>query len=151
DKALVELPGPMRPAVTLLIDVPLPRTATRKVKRTEVRRLVERVTAPELRGDGTEGAATGPRHDGAARLVRAAIATISRRTPSEVAPGLTLRGDLGFDSLMLLELLVALENQVSDAIDAERLNAAETVADVEALLTVTSAARRLGRTTPIEE
>jgi long-chain acyl-CoA synthetase len=150
DKALVELPNALRPAVTLLIDVPLPRTATRKVKRTEVKRLVERVTAPELRAEQAEGAAS-PRRDGAGRLVRAAVATIARKSPSEISSGMTLRGDLGFDSLMLLELLVALENQVSDAIDAERLNAAETVADVEALLAETGAARRLSRTSPVEE
>jgi long-chain acyl-CoA synthetase len=151
DKALVELPNALRPAVTLLIDVPLPRTATRKVKRTEVRRLVERVTAPELREGADAGAASGPKRDGAARLVRAAVATIARRAPSEISPSMTLRGDLGFDSLMLLELLVALENQVSDAVDAERLNVAETVADVESLLQVTGAARRLSRALPVEE
>jgi long-chain acyl-CoA synthetase len=150
DKALVDLPNALRPAVTLLIDVPLPRTATRKVKRTEVRRLVERVTAPELRAEQADGGAS-PRRDGAARLVRAAVATIARKSASEISPGMTLRGDLGFDSLMLLELLVALENQVSDAVDAERLNAAETVADVEALLQETGAARRLSRTLPTEE
>jgi long-chain acyl-CoA synthetase len=152
DKALAELANAMRPAVTLLIDVPLPRTATRKVKRTEVRRLVERVTAPEIRGEGGDAAAaSGPKRDGAARLVRAAIATIARKSPSEISPSMTLRGDLGFDSLMLLELLVALENQVSDAVDAERLNAAETVADVESLLQITGAARRLARTAPVLE
>ncbi|HVW30215.1 MAG TPA: AMP-binding protein [Polyangiaceae bacterium] len=152
DKALAELPNAMRPAVTLLIDVPLPRTATRKVKRTEVRRLVERVTAPEIRTESGDLATSSPgKRDGAARLVRAAVATIARRSPSEISPSMTLRGDLGFDSLMLLELLVALENQVSDAVDAERLNAAETVADVEALLQITGAARRLSRTAPVLE
>jgi len=151
DKALVELPNTLRPAVTLLIDVPLPRTATRKVKRTEVRRLVERVTAAELRTEGEAAASAGPKRDGAARLVRAAVATIGRKAPSEITSSMTLRGDLGFDSLMLLELLVALENQVSDAVDAERLNAAETVADVESLMQVTGAARRLARTLPQEE
>ena len=147
DKALAELPSGMRPAVTLLIDVPLPRTATKKVKRPEVRRLVERVTAPVV----SEAVAGESRPDGAARLVRAAIAAIGRRSPAEVSPTMTLRGDLGLDSLMLLELLVALEGQVEDAVDAERLNLCETVADVEALIHDTSAARRLARATPVIE
>ena len=151
DKALSGLPNGMRPAVTLFIDVPLPRTATRKVKRAEVRRLVERVTAPAREPVATEGAgSTDSRRDGAARLVRSAIAVIARKTPAEVLPAMTLRGDLGFDSLMLLELLVALENQVQGAVDAERLNAAESVGDVEALLQDTGAARRLARTAVVE-
>jgi long-chain acyl-CoA synthetase len=147
DKALANLPNGMRPAVTLLIDVPLPRTATKKVKRPEVRRLVERVTAPVA----SEAPAGESRPDGAARLVRAAIAAIGRRSPADVAPQMTLRGDLGLDSLMLLELLVALEGQVEDAVDADRLNACETVGDVEALICDTSAARRLARITPVIE
>ncbi len=151
DKALADLPNGMRPAVALLIDVPLPRTATRKVKRPEVRRLVERVMTPAPRDEVTKESATDARPGGAARMVRSAIAVIGRKTPAEILPGMTLRGDLGFDSLMLLELLVALENQVHDAVDADRLNAAETVADVEALLRDTGAARRLSRTTATVE
>ncbi len=146
DRALAKLPNVMRPAVTLLIDVPLPRTATRKVKRPEVRRLVERVTQ-------TAGYDQGPgeaRLDGAARMVRAAVATMARRSPGEIAPAMTLRGDLGFDSLMLLELLVALESQVDDPVDAERLNACETVGDVERLVQDTNAGRRIARKPVIE-
>jgi long-chain acyl-CoA synthetase len=146
DKALSQLPNGMRPAVTLLIDVPLPRTSTRKVKRNEVRRLVERVTAPTI----VETAPAGAPVDGAARIVRAAIAAIGRKSPGDISPNMTLRGDLGFDSLMLLELLIALEGQVNDSVDAERLNAAETVGDVEALVHDTSAARRLSRAPVIE-
>jgi len=147
DKALAALPNGMRPAVTLLIDVPLPRTATRKVKRNEVRRLVERVAASGAR-ETTPGEA---RPDGAARLARVAVATIGRKAPSEITPAMTLRGDLGFDSLMLLELLVALESQIDDPVDAERLNACETVGDVEALVHDTGTARRLSRSVAVEE
>ena len=43
DAALKQLPAAMRPAHVTLLDSPLPRTATRKVKRREVRRLIERV------------------------------------------------------------------------------------------------------------
>ncbi|HVU03916.1 MAG TPA: AMP-binding protein [Polyangiaceae bacterium] len=148
DKALATLPAGMRPAVTLLIDVPLPRTATRKVKRPEVRRLVERVTAPAI---GDAPPVDGAKKDGAARLVRAAVAVIARKNAQEISSAMTLRGDLGMDSLMLLELLVALEGQVSDAIDADRLNTCETVQDVESLLAATSAARRMARKATVFE
>ena len=56
--------------------------------------------------------------------MRAAVGTIARRDPAQIRPDMTLRGDFGFDSLMLLELLVALEAQVGHSLDAERLSAA---------------------------
>lgn len=128
-KAIAKLPASMRPAVVTLVDSPLPRTTTRKVKRAEVRALVERVAPLSERPPRPSGDA-----DSAATLVRAAVATIARRPPESLHPELTLRGDLGFDSLMLLELLVALEGQVGSALDAERLSAAATLGEVETLL-----------------
>ncbi len=149
DAAVAKLPPAMRPAIVTMIETPLPRTATRKVKRAEVRRLVERVARlserpPRL--DADQGAGL----DGAARMVRAAVSAISRREPATLSPELGLRADLGFDSLMLLELLVALEAQADAHLDAERLNACHTIADAEALVRDSSAARRLSRTATIE-
>jgi long-chain acyl-CoA synthetase len=141
DRALTALPNVQRPAITTLIDVPLPRTATRKVKRPEVRRLVERITESSQK---SALVATG-NLDGAARLVRGAVAAITRREPGEIGSAMTLRGDLGFDSLMLLELLVALEAHADRAIDADRMNACESVGDVEGLVRDTGAARRAAR------
>ncbi len=133
DKALSALPASSRPAVVTLLDTPLPRTATRKVKRPEVRRLIERVAPlserpPRLDPAQAEGL------DGAARAVRAAVAAIARRAPDSLSPETSLRGDLGFDSLMLLELLVALEAQAGSPLDAERLNDCVSVGDAETLL-----------------
>jgi long-chain acyl-CoA synthetase len=129
EHAFTKLPAAMRPAVLTLIDTPLPRTTTRKLKRSQLRALVERV-APlsdrPPRGLDPE--------DAASARVRAAVAAITRRAPATLHAGLTLRGDLGFDSLMLLELLVALEAQLGAALDAERLSAATTLGDVESLL-----------------
>lgn len=141
DKAFLDLPPAMRPAVTVLIDVALPRTATRKVKRSEVRRLLERIR-PSGEREAPKLEATA---DGAARIVRAAIASIGRRDAAAISPAMTLRGDLGFDSLMLLELLVALEGQVGQSLDAEKMNTCETVGSVEALIRESAAVRRLGR------
>ncbi len=147
DLALSKLPSAQRPAVVTLLDAKLPRTTTRKVKRSEVRRLVERVAPlserPLRLGKGTHG-------DEPADGVRAAIAAIARREPSSLDPSQGLRADLGFDSLMLLELLVALEAHLGGAIDAERLNACVTLGDAEALVRETRAGRRASRTATVE-
>ena len=117
EAALSRLPQNQRPALILVFDAPLPRTSTRKVKRGEVRRLIERALATtEVSPSSNSGA-----RDRASALVRSAIGTIARRDPAQIGPDMTLRGDFGFDSLMLLELLVALEAQVGHSLDAERL------------------------------
>ncbi|HSU41119.1 MAG TPA: lysophospholipid acyltransferase family protein, partial [Polyangiaceae bacterium] len=81
----------------------------------------------------------------------AAVATIGRRDAATLHPGLGLRGDLGFDSLMLLELLVALESQHGRTFDAERLNACHTLGDVETLLRERPETRRAVATTTIAD
>ena len=146
DMAVSGLPQSQRPAVITLLDLPLPRTTTRKVKRNEVRRQVERLTGANEAPSSRSGAV-----DVAAQSVRAAVATIARRDAASVHPGLNLRGDLGFDSLMLLELLVALESQHGRTFDAERLNACQTVGDAEALLRERAETRRAVATTTIGE
>jgi long-chain acyl-CoA synthetase len=147
-RALAKLPPGMRPAVVTLVDGKLPRTATRKVKRTEVRRLAERMAPlserpPKMTGESDL--------DTAARSVRAAVGVIAKRNPHELVPEQSLRGDLGFDSLMLLELLVALESQLGGSVDAERLNACETVGDAEALIRERRGTRRGSDTASIEQ
>ncbi len=129
DAALSELPGAQRPAVVTLVYSSLPRTSTRKVKRAEVRRQLERVLAASEPKSQAPGALSS-----VSRGVRAAAATIARRDPASLHGTTSLRGDLGFDSLMLLELLVALEAQAGRSLDAERLSACQTVGDVEAVL-----------------
>ncbi|MCA9598686.1 MAG: AMP-binding protein [Myxococcales bacterium] len=147
DRALSKLPVVQRPSVVTLVDGELPRTATRKVKRREVQRLVERVAPLSERPPSME--ATGEL-DRAARQVRAAVGAITRKDPSKLSPGMSLRGDLGFDSLMLLELLVALEAQVGASLDAERLSSAETIEDAEAFLRELSSGRRPSASASIE-
>ncbi len=127
-RAFANLPVVMRPAVLTLVDAPLPRTATRKVRRNEVRRMIERV-APLSDRAGARRATSGT-----GSMVRAAAALIARRDPSELTADTTLRGDLGFDSLMLLELLVSLEGQTGRTVDADRLSECETIGEAEAVL-----------------
>ena len=147
DAALQRLPNVQRPALVLIFDAPLPRTSSRKVKRGDVRRLVERALAASEVPASSRGAA----RDGAAALVRAAVGTIARRDPASIRAEMTLRGDFGFDSLMLLELLVALEAQVGHSLDAEKLAAVATIAEVEAVVRETHDARKLAASSSIEQ
>ncbi len=147
ERALSALPAVQRPAVVQLVDGPLPRTATRKVKRGEVKSMLERVAPLSERPPRMEGA---EHLNVSAQRVRAAVGAITRKDPKKLAPGMSLRGDLGFDSLMLLELLVALESQLGQTLDAERLSACDTIADAEAVVAEVSSASRPSATASIE-
>jgi len=136
-KAIDELPATQRPAIVHLYDAPLPRTATRKVKRDEVRGIVKRMIAATARAEepGSEASA-----------VRVAIAAVKGIPIEEVTTHATLQGELGFDSLMLTELLEALEARFG-AIEPQRLQACLTVGDVEELV-ASSAVRRAAAVAP---
>ncbi len=125
ERAIAELPPAQRPAVITLLDEPLPRTSTKKVQRKALRdmvaQLTERASLPPT-GQPLESAASA--------AVFSAVATLARRKPADVAGTMTLRGDLGFDSLMALELLVALEARLGRALDGEALAQAATVAEL---------------------
>ncbi len=141
EQAVAKLPSAMRPALIVILDRDLPRTATRKVKRNEVRAEIER-------RDRAQDAVRVPGPvDGVTALVRSTVATIARRPIAQVTARQALRGDLGFDSLMLLELLVAFERELGQSLDAERVSSAVTVADVESFVREAQSARRLLTTT----
>ncbi len=123
DAAIVELPAAMRPSVIQLFDTPLPRTSTRKVKRKELRHLLERRLTRSASGD-----------ESPVTSVRRVLGNLTRRDPKTISAQATLRGDLGCDSLMLLELLVALEAQLGRSIDAELFASCNTVEDAEMLV-----------------
>jgi long-chain acyl-CoA synthetase len=122
--AIDELPIAQRPSVVHLFEAPLPRTATRKVVRGEVRAILSRLAA-------TAGAAAETVND--TSPVRVAIATAAGVELDAAHPHASLAGDLGFDSLMRTELLEALETRFG-AIDPQRLQACLTVAEVEDLV-----------------
>ncbi|MGD0526643.1 MAG: AMP-binding protein [Polyangiaceae bacterium] len=121
-RAIDQLPFGQRPAIVHLYEAPLPRTATRKVKREEVRAILKRMIAATTRAD-----------DASASPVAVAIAGVKGIPAEEVTAHATLQGELGFDSLMLTELLEALEARFG-AIDPQRLQACVSVADVEELV-----------------
>lgn len=123
-EAVGKLPYGKQPTIIHFYDAPLPRTATRKVKRIETRALIERVIAATARPEEGEAPTT---------PVRVAIAAVKGKKPAEVHGDMTLGDELGFDSLALTELLVALEAKYG-TIDPKQLQNCRTVADVEALV-----------------
>jgi long-chain acyl-CoA synthetase len=142
DEACSRLPASMRPAIVRLLPTALPRTPTRKVKRREVRRLLERNLAAERAKLALSSSNPSERiEDTADQMASAAIGVVCRRSPALLKPEHSLRGDLGFDSLMLLELLVSLEGHLGRAVDSERLAQCQSVADVTQLVRETGAAR----------
>lgn len=122
--AISKLPYGRQPTVLHLYDAPLPRTATRKVKRNEARALLERLILAMARPEGGD-APTSP--------VRVALAAVKGKKASEIHGDMTIGDDLGFDSLALTELLVALEAKYG-TIEPKALQACRTVADVEHLV-----------------
>ena len=128
-EAIRKLPRHCQPTIVQLYDAELPKTATRKVKRSEARRILDRLLVASVppRLDG-------PRSGDRLGLVQHAVAAIAGRKPAEITDSMSLAVDLGFDSLMSMELQVALEAQTGSAFDPAELNRVETVADVVALL-----------------
>jgi long-chain acyl-CoA synthetase len=128
-EAFAALPKAAQPSIVHLWDSDLPRTATRKVKRNEVKAILSKLAnaaaVPQLEVGSQATGSAATRH---------AIATIAGKKVGELAPGLSLRADLRFDSLMAMELAAALEGQTGRAIDTDRLARCETVADVELLV-----------------
>ena len=122
-EAFEKLPRVARPSVVHLYDADLPRTATRKVKRSEVRIILERLAT----------ASVPPRERGRSP-VRHVIASITNRNAETITSAMSLRGDLGIDSLLGVELTVALEANVGRVLDAGELGRCETVGDVEELV-----------------
>lgn len=122
--AIGKLPYGMQPAVVQLYEAPLPRTATRKVKRPEARAILERTIAA-TKAHPDAGAESTP--------VRHAIAAVTGKLHEAISPQATLVEDLGFDSLTLTELLGALEAKYG-ALDPAALQACKTVFDVEQMI-----------------
>lgn len=129
-KALRELPSSMRPAVVQFYDADLPRTATRKVKRKECQKILERILAVAEAEQSVEGA------EEQRSPVRHAISKVTGTPEAEIHGHSSLDQDLGFDSLMRTELATALDGLRKQRglppIDGQRVLQAITVADLEA-------------------
>ncbi len=124
-----KLPFTRRVKVLHLWDHELPRTSTQKVRRTQVRDELMRLE--RVRGAARQDANPKTTEDPAEAFVRRTLAAITRRRPADIHLSARLVDDLGFDSLMQLELLTTLEAERPRAqITAEELAAVATVAEV---------------------
>ena len=126
DAAIRRLPPFQKPAVIALVDADLPRTNTRKVKRKEVRAVLEKIAAASSKKIKVGGAVAGP--------VGRAVSAVAGVDPSSVTSNTRLAEDLGFDSLMYTELASGLASLGAGQPDPDDLAACETVADVIVLV-----------------
>lgn len=104
----------------------LPRTATRKVKRPEV---VEMLQTLEERSKKKTKTIVESKSDDNAVWIRKIVASVSNRPLSDVAVEDKL-ADLGFDSLMFVELQAAVEDAGGRVISPDTLNEIQTVREL---------------------
>lgn len=131
-----KLPFARRVKVVHTWEGELPRTSTRKVRRSlvqeEIIRLEHTLHAARDADDAPKDASP---EDTQRTWVRRTVAAIANKKVDEVHAGSNLIDGLGFDSLMQLELLTALESEFPHArIDQDEMANAETVADVVRLV-----------------
>lgn len=128
-----KLPFARRVKVLHLWDGELPRTSTQKVRRPVVRdELLRLESLAQASRGGAQKAARGG--DATEEWVRRTVAAVARKAMSEVVSSSRLVDDLGFDSLMQLELFSALDGERPSArITPDELAAAHTVAEVISL------------------
>ena len=123
------LPYYKRVKVLHFTDIELPRTATRKVKRREVVQTMEALE--ESQRSGRRGGVQ-QTPDADSLWLMGVVATVANRPRSAVSIDTRL-SDLGFDSLMFVELGTAIENEGGSITAPERFNE---IQDVRELLTV---------------
>ncbi len=112
-------------------DIELPRTATRKVKRREVVLIIESLEQSQKSGRVSSARQS---EDADSLWLLGVVATVANRPRSEVSVTSRL-SDLGFDSLMFVELATAVENAGGSISAPERFNE---VQDVRELISVVS-------------
>jgi long-chain acyl-CoA synthetase len=120
-EAVGRLPASQRPSVIQFVDAPLPRTATRKVRRKDARVILEKIVAAtprQRRGEDVSGP------------VARSIAVVAGVDVGEIHMDTHLTETHGFDSLMWVELASALDEVSVGGVDPEVLSRCETVADV---------------------
>jgi long-chain acyl-CoA synthetase len=125
------LPYYKRVKVLHFTDIELPRTATRKVKRREVVLIIESLEQSQKSGRVSSAQQS---EDADSLWLLGVVATVANRPRSEVSVTSRL-SDLGFDSLMFVELATAVENAGGSISAPERFNE---VQDVRELISVVS-------------
>jgi len=125
------LPYYKRVKVLQFTDIELPRTATRKVKRREVIQIMQSLEESQKSG---RGGSVQESANADSQWLLGVVATVTNRPRSEVSIDSRL-SDLGFDSLMFVELATAIESAGGSISAPERFNE---IQDVRELLTVVS-------------
>jgi long-chain acyl-CoA synthetase len=139
------LPLYKRLKVVQLWDHDLPKTASRKVRRRDVIKELQRLERATRGGAELKKLeARTPTTSHAGAWLHDLIADVSQKQRGSVTRETRL-DELGFDSLMFTELAVALEAAGVELPDPQELQAVETVADVERLI------ERLGARTRSEK
>ena len=123
------LPYYKRVKVLHFTDIELPRTATRKVKRREVVAMMEQLEQSHKDARVVSGSESGAPDT---RWLLDVVATVSNRPREEISLNSRL-ADLGFDSLMFVELATAIENSGGEISAPERFNE---IQDVRELISV---------------
>ena len=124
------LPYYKRVKVLHFTDVELPRTATRKVKRREVVRIIEALEQTQKSGR-TSTAKEVASADSA--WLMGIVANVANRPRSEVSIDTRL-SDLGFDSLMFVELATSIENAGGSISAPERFNEVQDIRELNGVV-----------------
>src|SRR6187401_991016 len=125
----------------------LPRTATKKVKRPEV---VEMLQSLEDRNRRRTKAAVESKGDDNMLWLRKIVASVSNRPLSDVAVEDKL-ADLGFDSLMFVELQAAVEDAGGRVLAPDSLNEVQTVRELLTAVQRVDKSRRIVDEPKVEE
>jgi long-chain acyl-CoA synthetase len=124
-------------------DTDLPRTATRKVKRTEV---LETMQVLEKSAKATSRVAARDEKSGDATWLLDIVSAVSNRTRSEISFNSRLV-DLGFDSLMYVELATAIENAGGILTSPDTLMEVHDLRELASVVTRQSAAAKQKQST----
>lgn len=141
------LPFFKRVKVLHLTPFELPRTATRKVKRPEV---VEMLQALEDRSKSKTKTIVESKGDDNALWIRKIVASVSNRPLSDVVMEDKL-ADLGFDSLMFVELQAAVEDAGGQVISPDTLNEVQSVRELLTAVQRVDKTKKLADEPRIEE
>jgi long-chain acyl-CoA synthetase len=125
----------------------LPRTATRKVKRPEV---VKMLQALEDRSKTKTRSVAESKGDDNAVWIRRIVATISNRPLTDIAVEDKL-ADLGFDSLMFVELQAAVEDAGGSVLSPDTLNEVQSVRELLAVVQRVDRSKKMADEPRVEE
>ena len=141
------LPFFKRVQILHLTPFELPRTATRKVKRPEV---VEMIETLEKRAKNKTKKVIESKGDDNILWIRKIVASVSNQPLSDVVAASRLT-DLGFDSLMFVELQAAVEDGGGRVLSPDELDEVQTVREILALVQRVDKSKQIADAPKVEE